>query len=236
MQMQEYVDEIKLELTGNLLALEIDDATIELVVKKAFREVQRFIDTTKLITVPYASCIDLKDSKVSAVVKVYRAQGYLASEEGGKSSQVDPMQAMQWQVLLGSGDMYQLNDWVLNYAAWNTMLQIRNTASTDMAFKQDKEAEKLYINALDKPSFVTIEYVPKFENVDEITSDYWIDILMRMSVALTKITLGRIRSRYIQSNSLWQQDGDTLLNEGNDELNSLRETLRINSQLVYPID
>ena len=57
-----------------------------------------------------------------------------------------------------------------------------------------------------------------------------------MSVALTKVALGRIRSRYKQSNALWEQDGETLLNEGNEELKELRETLRVNAQLCYPLD
>ena len=36
------IDEIKLELTGGVLELEIEDATIELVIKKALRELQRY--------------------------------------------------------------------------------------------------------------------------------------------------------------------------------------------------
>jgi hypothetical protein len=237
MEMTDYINEIKLELTGNLLSLEITDDTLELVVKKAFREVQRFIDTTKLMTVPFSSCIDLSNSKVSSVTRIFRSAGYLGSaEQDSTSMQVDPMYAMQWQFLTGSGDIYNLNDWIMNYASWNTVLQMRNTTSTDLAFKQDKQAEKLYINTMDKPTSITIEFVPKFENVNEITSDYWIDILVRMSIALTKITLGRIRSRYIQTNALWAQDGDTLLQEGNKEIETLRETLRVNAQLMFPID
>lgn len=237
MEMIDYVNEIKLELTGNLLALEITDDTLELVVKKAFREVQRFIDTTKLITVPYSQCIDLSGSKVSSVSRIFRSAGYLGSaSQDANQTQVDPMYAMQWQMLVGSGDIYNLNDWIMNYSAWNTVLQMRNTTSTDLSFKQDKQAEKLYINCIDKPPSITIEFVPKFEEVSEITSDYWIDILVRMSIALTKLTLGRIRSRFVQSNALWTQDGETLLAEGNKELEELREKLRVNSQLMFPID
>lgn len=237
MDMIDYINEIKLELTGNLLALEITDDSLELVVKKAFREIQRFIDTTKLITVPYSRCIDLSKSKVSSVTRIFRAEGYLGSaSQDANQTQVDPMYAMQWQMLVGSGDIYNLNDWIMNYSAWNTVLQMRNTTSTDLSFKQDKQAEKLYINCIDKPSSITIEFVPKFEDVNEITSDYWIDILVRLSIALTKITLGRIRSRYVQSNALWTQDGATLLEEGNKEAETLRETLRVNAQLMFPID
>lgn len=237
MEMSDYIKEIKLELTGNLLALEITDETLEAVVKKAFREVQRFIDTTKLITVPFSRCIDLSGSKVSSVTRIFRTSGYLGtSSKESNQFQVDPMYAMQWQMLSGSGDIYNLNDWIMNYASWNTVLQIRNTTSTDLSFKQDKQAEKLYINVLDQPPTITIEFVPKFENVNEITSDYWIDILVRMSIAITKVTLGRIRSRFVQNNALWTQDGDKLLEEGNAELNTLRETLRVNAQLMFPID
>lgn len=42
MKMQEIIDEIKLELTGNLLEMEIDDKEIEKIVNKATRELERF--------------------------------------------------------------------------------------------------------------------------------------------------------------------------------------------------
>lgn len=42
MTTQEIVDEIKLELTGYLLEMEIEDSTIEAVIKKAAREIERF--------------------------------------------------------------------------------------------------------------------------------------------------------------------------------------------------
>jgi hypothetical protein len=57
-----------------------------------------------------------------------------------------------------------------------------------------------------------------------------------MGVALTKITLGRIRTRFSQSNALWAQDGERLLEEGNTELKELREILRTNANLAYSID
>lgn len=57
-----------------------------------------------------------------------------------------------------------------------------------------------------------------------------------MSTALTKIVLGRIRTRFSQSNALWAQDGEKLLDEGNTELKELREILRSNSNLIYGID
>ena len=133
--------------------------------------------------------------------------------------------------------MYNLKNYVMNYMAYNTLLQIRNTMSTDLIFKEDKHTNKLYINAsYDQPTAVTIEYIPIFENVEQVTSDYWIDILKRLSLAMTKIALGRVRTYATQSNALYTLDGPTLLQEGNDELKELRETLRLNSNLMFPID
>ena len=53
---------------------------------------------------------------------------------------------------------------------------------------------------------------------------------------MVKVALGRIRTRFTQSNALWTQDGETLLQEGNEELKELREILRVNSTLFYPVD
>lgn len=61
-------------------------------------------------------------------------------------------------------------------------------------------------------------------------------MLIKLAVALAKVTVGRIRSRYTQSNALWTQDGEALLAEGNEELTALRQHMMENSQLVFPID
>lgn len=240
MTLQEYVDFIKFQLTGGVLELEISDDAIGNAVKIALKEVQRYIDTTKLITVPYASCIDLKDFKCSSIVKVYRTEGYTgdAGSDGFiEGSAIDPMYVQRWMAFSAGGTMYNLNNYLLNYMSYNTLLQMRNTTTTDMAFKIDKTADKLYINAgYDYPSRVTLEYVPIYDTVEEITSDYWIDILERYALAMTKTILGRIRTRYTQSNALWTQDGERMLEEGNNELSALREILRTNSTLFYPVD
>ena len=234
MQMSDYLKEIRLELTGNILELELDDKTLEQIVNKALREVQRYIDSTKLMTIPYAKCIDLTDSKVSSVSRVYSGGGFgLTDYTGG---QIDPFYAQAFFSFSSGANMYNLSQFTANFGAWNTMLQIRNTISTDLQFHEDKQSHKLYINTLDNPAYITIEYVPKFDDVSEVESDYWIDIICRMSIALTKLYVGRVRSRYSQSNALWTQDGETLLAEANDELNNLRETLRVNSQLTYVYD
>jgi hypothetical protein len=238
MKLEDILDEIKLELTGYLLDMEITDETLVSVVHKALRELTRYWDESRMISVPYASCIDLAgeffDEKVSSIVKVYRTEGMGDSQ--GISVVNDPVQMAQFAIFSNGGTMYNLQDYVMNYASWMTMYQMKNTMSTDMSFKEDRHNKKLYINNYNAPSMVTIEYIPKLTSVEDIQSDYWIDILVKYCVALTKVVLGRIRTRFTQSNALWTQDGEKILEEGNTELKELREILRVNSNMVYIID
>lgn len=241
--LQDVRDEIKLKLTGDLLEFELEDETIDKVIASAIRELQRYITTTRLITIPFKQCIDLsnpddtngEELNINYVVMIYRTD-----ELGGNttsSSSYDPMQVAQWQMLSGMGNLKYFQDAVYNYSAWTTLQQIRNTTSTDLAFKFDKVTKKLYINtSTGTPDYITIEYIPVIKDVEEIQSEYWEDILVRLSLALTKVTIGRIRSRYTQSNALWQGDGETILQEGQEELKELREALVNNAELYFPID
>lgn len=234
MTLQAYIDEIKLDVTGGVLELEIPDETLQQIVQSAMREMQRYICSTKIMTVPYEKAIDLKDKNVNAVARVYRADGTTSSSEGQTT---DPVQVGLWQLTSNMGNMYNFTDYTYRYAAYNTLQQIGNTLSTDLSFYYDDAAGKLYINTrMNEGSPITIEYIPRYNNVEEITSDFWIDVLMRLSKALTKIALGRIRGRYTQSNALWTSDAATMLSEGQSELNELRNYLQQNTQLLYAID
>lgn len=246
--LQQYIDYIKLSLFADTLDSELSDETIGKFVIAGLQEIQRYIDTPKFITVPFCRCIDLSsytdsDGKVhdfnySAIIRIFRTEGYTGDATiSASSSSVDPMYAQTWMAFSSGGNSYNLNNYIYNYLSYNTLLQMRNTTSTDLAFMQDKNAKKLYINSqYDNPSYITIEYIPVYQRVEEITSDYWIDILKRISLALVKIALGRVRTRYIQSNALLTDDGATMLQEGNDELKELRETLRSNNSMFLPLD
>lgn len=236
MTLSEYIEDIKLTLTGGVLRLEISDETIGKLVKKAFQEVQRYIDETRFVQVPFSSCIDLEGFKHSSITNVYRTKGTGIDMTGDYNSLSDPMYFQMW-ASYGLGGMYNLNNYILNYSAFNTIEQMRNTQTTDLKFTEDHQGNKLYITtSVDTPIEIVIEYVPKFEDVDEIKSDYWIDILKRLSLAHVKITLGYIRSRFKQTNLPYQDDGAEIKSEGLEELARIEEILRANSQYIYPVD
>jgi hypothetical protein len=238
MDMQAIKDEIILKLTGDVTSLELSDSSLTKIINSALREIQRYIDTVKFITIPYAKCIDMKPYKANAVVKVMRSEGYIDETSAGQDGMtIDPLYASQWQILTGTGNVASMQNYAYNLASWNTIMQIRNTTSTDMTHLYDKMDEKLYINVSSNlPPKVTIMYIPRFDDVSQITSDFWIDILVRMSVAIAKTTVGRVRSKFKQSNALWVMDGDALIEEGNTEMTNLRQELKDSTQLCYPYD
>ena len=103
-------DEIKLKLTGDLLEFELEDSTLDKVIQSAIRELQRYITTTRLITIPFKNCIDLSNLEdtngneldVNYVVMIYRTDDLGGNTTtSADSSSYDPMQVAQWQLLSG---------------------------------------------------------------------------------------------------------------------------------------
>ena len=93
---KDYIDYVKLQLTGNLIDLEIEDETISKYIDAALVEIRRYLDETVFITVPYAKCIDLAGFKYSSIVGVYRTEGYTGDTlVSNSTSSIDPMYAQQ---------------------------------------------------------------------------------------------------------------------------------------------
>lgn len=100
-----YRELIKVQLTGDLLDLELEDSTIDKIINAALIEVQRYICSTELATIPYSRCIDLNDMKdqfgrevkISSVSRIYRTTGYTSSGSGNgtNSGMLDPMYVSQ---------------------------------------------------------------------------------------------------------------------------------------------
>lgn len=232
MEVKDYIDKIKFQLTGGIIDCELDDKGIEKVINMAMEEMNRYYNVTNLIQVPASSCIDIVEyPQIESVIAVHRISGL-----GTGNVTSDPAYVSQLQMYNISSNYYT-TDWVYRYLNYATAQQISNTASTDMDFRYDEINKKLYVNYTNgQPSEVVIEFVPKLHDASEVVTNYWQDILLKLSIAHAKIILGRIRTRYTQSNALWSDDGATLLEEGNSELTTLREQLRVATDLVLPLD
>ena len=107
-----------------------------------------------------------------------------------------------------------------------------NTLATDMEFYWDKPNRKLYVYANpNMPAQVTINFKPEYYSVEDIRESHWETQLRKLALGMCKIVLGRIRSKYKSNSAKFQLDGDTLLAEGNAEVQAVRQFLDDNKDI-----
>ena len=246
MTQKDYIDKIKFQLTGGVLESELDNDAYKRIVNIALEEMNNYYNVTELLQVNASSCIDLKDyPRVLNVVGVHRTAGVNVPAPTSSDSTStltisattsDPMYMSQLQAYglgtmgMSTNTMYRMTSTILSQ-------KLANTLSTDLDFRYDEKNQKLYISfSQGVPAQVVVEYVPKLEDASEVVSKYWQDILYKLALAHAKVIVGRIRTRYVQSNALWTDDGSSILDEGATELANLREQLRVAADLVLPLD
>lgn len=225
MTMQDYVNDMTAML-GMPANENIEGLEPEKYVEIAFKELKRYIKTPVAKTVPYSTRIDLaaQDIKCKKIWSVRpsipRIGLTMSSIDSGNVFQV----AASVNVYSAIGNTSSLNiDPIMTEMA---MAQVRNTLGTDFQFTHDKLNNVLYVAHRDpRPACVTITYTPILTDVSEVVSDSWQNYILRMATANFKVALGRTRSKYKIAGSNVELDGETLLNEGNEELRTMREEL-----------
>ena len=223
------MDEIKSEvqfLMGIPANENVEDLEIERSILIAFRELKRYIRTPVDKTVPYSTRLNLSELNIHTrtVLNVFAAIPRI----GLTMNTIDAGNVFQIAAAVNTysmiGNTTSLNiDPIMTEMA---MAQVRNTLGTDFQWNFDKQNNVIYCAHRDpRPSVVTIRYVPDFQDVSEILGYTYIDYLVRMSVANYKLALGRTRSKYTVEGSNVTLDGETLLAEGNAELEAIRSEL-----------
>jgi len=230
MTLAEYTDEILFALGGTVLDIEIEK-DIPKCVNKAFREVKTYITTPAYMTIPFGASVngiggtvDLKDKNVYSVINVMRPYSYNSM-------------SMNTLDVFGLNQTYTAITNVNSYADRMLLLQQLNTISTDLDFIWDAHNKQLSVTM--NPPFtnaITIQYIPDYKDVEEITEVFWVDIILKLATAYAKQVLGRIRSKYTLNSSQYNLDGETLLNEANTEIQEIQTYLKTNVDLAFPID
>lgn len=222
--MDDYVNYIKLSLGSSVVTVEIED-DIPSIVKMAFDELKNYITDAETMTVPYATVIDLKDKNVANVIYVMRGNC-----KNGLGNLQDIMYIYSRQSALSS---YTITD----YTRALLTMQNKSALATDMDFEYDKRNDKLYLYAQNMvPATVTLVYTREYTDVSEIIEPFWQNLLRRLSIAMTKEVLGRVRGKYNLNSATYNLDADALLSEAQSELTEIRTYLNSNSDMLLPID
>lgn len=226
--MKMYIDYVMRNLGNQVLKIELTEKQVEEIVEMALGELTHYMNDTKSITVPYSTVIDtskwpLKVSVVNYVMRGQSAINYL------------PMDQISSAYIYGANNGFRID---LDSISSAILAQKNiNALSTDLDFRFEKDEQKLYVTCnATRPTTLTIEYMPEYTNVDDIKEPYWQNYLKRFSLAMTKVILGRIRSKYTLNSSQYSLDGDTMLSEGNQELSEIRTVLQENNDSLFVID
>ena len=229
MTLAEYTDEISFQLGGSVVDLEIEK-NLARCVNRAFREIKRYVTTPAYMTLPYnagsgaGGTLNLKEHNVYSVINVMRPSSYNSL-------------SMNTLDVFGLNQTYSA---VTNMNAYmNRMLRLQqiNTISTDLDFIWDAHDKKLSVTM--NPPYtnqVTIQYIPDYQSVEEITEVYWVDFILKLATAYAKQVIGRIRSKYTLNSAQYNLDGETLIAEAKEEIAEIQTFLKTNVDLAFPID
>lgn len=240
MEKVEYINTIKAQLGAPILDIELTDKDISQLVDIAFRELNSYIDTPFFKTIPYTNgCIDVSDLRIKAILYVMRGTINTNTTNMTNSNQLlfgtNYLLTNKYSSMNGYSG--QVSNLMSGYTTSLLYQQIRNTIEQDLDFTFDRRSQKLYINQQLPASYeITLVYNKIFEEVSEIEDEYWVNLLTRLSLAYVKQALGRVRSKYRMTSAPYELDGDTLLQEANAEFTELREFLKANDNLIFPID
>ena len=233
MELKDYTERLKFELTGGILECELKNKDLEKIVNYSIREINNYYNVTQLLQLEASECIDLSEHpEINNIIGVHRIT-YGNAGDGI----ADPTYMSYLQMYNIGQTYYNPSNMIYNLGTYFTAQQIANTMSTDLAFRYDEASKKLYVNfSQGVPPEIVIEYVPRLIEASDVLTEHWQDMLYRLSLANAKIALGRIRTRYVQENALYTDDGATILAEGLAEAEAIRDRLKANADLVLPID
>lgn len=218
-KMKSIVLYIESQLGGQVLDLELKPEDIKLIVEQAFEEIKHYMTDTYTVTVPYAQCVDLKKYNIDNVESVMRCQDSILT---GIPFQMPAMD------LMNITGMYNME----NYTNALLIKRNLNILATDLDFMWDKPNRKLYVYANPNiPSHITINFKPEYFSVEDIREGHWETQLRKLALGMCKIILGRIRSKYTSNSAKFQLDGNTLLAEGNTEIQAVRQFLDENKDV-----
>lgn len=213
------VQYIESQLGAQVLDLELTPGDIKQIVEQCFEELVHYMTDIYTVTVPYANCIDLSKYNIDAVESVLRAQDSI------QTGLVFDIYGVSLANITGTLDLDSYTNALLTKRNLNIL-------STDMDFIWDKPNKKLYLVANpNQPTYVTINFKPEYYSVEDIREQHWDTQLRKLALGTTKIVLGRIRSKYTSNSSKFQLDGQTLLAEGNAEVQSVRQYLDDNKDI-----
>lgn len=217
---QELIQKIRYRFGAPVVEVEATDPQLLSIIGDCIVDLQPYMTNTSFISVasPVEGPVDLSAYDVENIVNVYQA----SSAPSDILDSILPFNNNPIENRLRT--TLDVNN--LSVAYLRT--QIANTIKNPISFKWI--APKLYVDqGYPKSANITVEINKKISDVASITEDYWLSYMLRLSIARTKVLLGRIRGKYTMSNLPYQLDAPALLAEGTAEEKEILDEIKASS-------
>lgn len=209
---------IKVELTADIVNLELSDAIID-----------TNIDRALWISSDYWSYVDYKTLDIT---KSEGGGGYIElsdiDEDGipvvtavfptSRTGNIDSN-------LLGLGSFYiqGYHDWGRRLQTYSTMVSKLSQMESILGRGSRVVGDKLYLDKYHDS--ITVEYIPNVVKVDKINEGSWIQWIIEYSVALSKRQMAQARGKFTVDSNPHAPNAATLLESANEAIESLMEQL-----------
>lgn len=177
--------------------------------------------------------IDVSEYHMSAVSAVYSADGVTGS--GCSSCGSSPSSCNICEKLC----QYRGYSYGMMNGDWNNELYNRLAYQSAMSELKNLELDDVYLDVSEGKLYVdnysgpiTVEYVKSSITLEDLENDsFWMSWVSDYTIAMAKITEGRIRGKYKATSGVFEIEADELVSEGNSDKQELEE--RLNENIGY---
>lgn len=226
MTMDEYKNAVSLAFGAGIVETEIDDS-LEVFIEEALRQAKAYMKETRIKTYNWGKVIDTKEDRILRVERIFRGTASDLSASGANIN--DPSGFDIWlgsavigQGVVGSG-MYQFAQQFSRISKYQKMF---NSLGSDIDYKYVYAEKKLYPISNRPPSQFTILYVLDYDNIEQVEAPEWQNMIIRLAIALGKMTLGKIRGSWRQTSALHETNASEYVAEGNAEYLQVIEEMK----------
>lgn len=232
---KDIIEDCKIALGYPVISLFITQGQINRLIDFSVRKCSgkacpRFLKTFNAI----GGAINVSEYKMEAVSAVY--EGDISSSNSGENSCTSCSSGLSGCNVCEQLCQNRSYSYGLMQGDWNNELYDRiayqyaksemdNLKTTD--YYLDVPNQMLYLDGYS--GIVTVEYTKNDITVEDLQYDsYWSSWVRDYTLAMVKITEGRIRSKYKISSGVFEIESDELISEGNTDKQELEEKLNEN--------
>ena len=204
MNREEMVDQIKRELGGSRVEIEVPDDDILSFIDRAVKKVAPYTQDTEYISKPVSDSIDLSGEGVREIVRIFHSRSKTST-----GSKLSPFRHRDFSKIKDRLHLpYQVSqlDEIIN-----------------KSYKYDKKEEKLYIDGYYEGT-VTMEVIKDAE-LESIRDKDDINWVYEYAKALTMEALANMRGKFDVDNLPYTTDADDLRQRAQQKMDDLEQEL-----------